>query len=282
MRTPAGPTLFVLVTCSLEESRDKVLQAVVDNLSECASRRPGLLDDMLVVDNASTMPATPQALKARFPHVWQTDRNVGYWSAIDWALRAHRDVLGGHDYRFVYVIESDMVHYALERLVEAESFLASRPDIGAVRCQEYSVAEQALYDKGAPMPGSCTWAWQSHVHRFTGQRIEHRPSGVAGIYETDFLTQLPALNRLTTLQDAFRKLRLVSSFAEPDFQRLCYEPYPVNALLDGGIYHCRLGAQGTGTTTGSWTPADVLRWTGYQETRRGKIVPAGSYTVVRA
>lgn len=280
--TSQGPTLFVLVTCSLDPTRDRVLRAVIENLAECSRVRPGFMDDLLVIDNASTVPGTVEALKARFPSVWRVDRNVGYWTAIDWALRSHPGLLRAEPHRFFYVIESDMVHYALERLVQAEAFLDTRQDVGTIRCQEYSVAERALYDKGSPCKASRTWAWQSHVHRFTGRRIEHRPSDVPGIYETDFLAQLPALNRLSVLARVFENLRRRPSFTEPDFQRLCFDEHPVNALLDGGIYHCRLGAQHSGTVTGSWTPAEALQAAGYHETRRGKIEEPGSFAVVRA
>lgn len=277
-----GSTLFVLVTCSLDQSRDHVLRAVVENLRECAFARPGFLDDLLVLDNASTVTGTVDMLRSLTKNVRRADRNVGYWTAVDWCLREHQSFMRPQPYDFVYVIESDMIHYDFGRLQAAEAFLANEPCIGAVRCQEFSIAERHLYDKNEPVPGSRTWAWQSHTHRFTGKGIKHRASSVPGIYETDFLTQLPALNRMAMLRDAFTLLSCRDGFSEPDFQKICYDRYPVNALLDGGIYHCRLSSLGSGAVTGSWTPQDKLATLGYQTTRCGRIEAPGTYRVTCA
>lgn len=279
----AQPTLFVMVTCSLDETRAAVLEKVVANVvQKCIPVRPSMLDNLLVVDNASTVPGTRELLASCFRHVYAVDRNVGYWTAVDWALREGPALLGRGDYRYVYVIESDMVHYDFHRLPDAESFLTLNPDIGAVRCQEFSISERALYDKNKPLPQSRRWAWQSHTHRFTGRPISHWPSTSPGVYETDFLTQLPALNRLSIIKAAFKELSCHDSFDETDLQRFCFEHHTVNALLDGGIYHARLGTDVDGPcVTGSWSPQSVLQATGYRATRTGWIDPPDTYCVTR-
>lgn len=281
--SPAQPTLFVMVTCSLDASRAAVLEKVAANVvQKCVTVRPTMLDDLLVIDNASTVPGTRELLASCFRHVHAVDRNVGYWTAVDWALAEGPALLGRDDYRYVYVIESDMLHYAFERLPVAECFLACRPDIGGVRCQEYSVEHQRLYDKERPRGSSRRWAWQSHTHFFTQQPIVHSPSGVLELYETSFLTQLPALNRIDVVRAAFDALRARRSFSEHDFQRECFERHPTNALLDGGIYHARLGTDVDGPcVTGSWSSQAVLQTTGYRATRTGWIDPPGTYRVTR-
>lgn len=276
------PTLFVMVTCSLDASRAAVLEKVAANVvQKCIPVRPTMLDDLLVIDNASTVPGTRELLASCFRHVHAVDRNVGYWTAVDWALREGPALLGRDDYQYVYVIESDMLHYDFHRLPKAEAFLASNLNIGAVRCQEFSIAERAFYDKNEPLPQSRRWAWQSHTHCFTGRPIRHWPSMTPEIYETDFLTQLPALNRIANVRAAFDVLRERRSFSEHDFQRECFERYPTNALLDGGIYNCRLTDLGTGAITGSWSSANTLQATGYRATRTGWIDPLDTYRVTR-
>ena len=81
------------------------------------------------------------------------------YAALDWILRNRAAALPGPACDLAYVIESDMIHYDVGRLAEAEAFLRTRPDVGAVRCMEYSVADRRLYDKSSPVPGGRRWAW---------------------------------------------------------------------------------------------------------------------------
>ena len=113
----------------------------------------------------------------------------------------------------------------------------------------------------------------------TGQKIEHVPSGVPGIYLTSFLTQLPALNRLDVLDRAFTALRTRGSFTEHDFQRACYDVHPTNALIDGGVFHVKLTAGDEPCMSGSWSSPQALGSVGYKATRQDKIVPPDGYSV---
>lgn len=272
-----GRTLHVLVTCSLDETRALILEDVITNLRSS----PSFADNLIVVDNASSVPGTLERLTDAFSHVYAANHNVGLWTAVDWALREGPKELG-REYDYVYVIESDMIHYAPERLADAEALLHDYPDIGAVRCQEYSIELRQLYDKDHPQRDSRRWAWQSSTNRFTGERIEFTQiDGRFGMYRTNFLTQLPALNRFKTVEHAMTSLRSRESFAEPDFQRACFDAYPINAIIDGGVYHARLSAQGTGTLTGSWTSPSEMQAVGYRTTRVDKIEPIGMYEIKR-
>jgi hypothetical protein len=203
------------------------------------------------------------------------DRNVGLWTAIDWTLRHAID-----EHEFIYVIESDVLHYAVEKIALAEDAMDRHPEIGCVRCQEYSVAERCLYDKDVPIAASRRWAWQGHRHRFTNKRIEHWQSDVSGVYLSDFLAVLPGLNRVRSMRTAFAALANMEMFSEPDFQREMWTQHPVNALIDGGAFHARLGAQGA-ALTGSWSNASELASVGYRQTRLDRIERDGSYVVRR-
>ena len=256
-----------------------MLKRVLENIVECSSARPQLLTDVIVFDNASTQPNTLEQLLNVFPRVHSSSRNVGYWTALDWILRHRGEELPTVDYDLIYVIESDMIHYDIAKLAEAEAFLRAQPDVGAVRCMEYSVADMHLYDKSRPVKGGRRWAWQNHSHLVTGQRIEHVQSSAPGIYLTTFLTQLPALNRLSVLDRAFEVLRSLPSFTEHDFQRACFEQHRTNALIDGGIFDVKLTAGDETCLSGSWSSQQQLSAVGYKETRRDVILPSDDFVV---
>ena len=262
---------FLMVTCCLEESRANLLQQVTDNLQ---TQAPELRDKITVFDNASTVPAAFTALSP-FSKVYQADRNVGYWSAIDWWLRH----LSADPPEFTYIIESDMMHYGFDKLWLCAWYLQSHPEVGSVRLHEYSVENKHLYNKDAPLPESRRSLWQSHTNKITGEPVQLVQSDVSDIWETNFLTQLPALNRYQTMVEIFNELRDQKSFSELDFQRLYWRRYQKTAILDGGIFHCNLNPYGAKGITGSWTSPAELKKIGYQTTRVASITPRDQYTV---
>lgn len=266
---------FLLVTCCLEESRARLLDRVVANLRDEA---PELATRLTVFDNASTVPGTRELLTSNFTDVWQADRNVGYWSAVDWWLWScqHRANVP----KYTYIIESDMIHYGFNRLWTCARYLDDNPDVGSVRLHEYSVADRHLYDKDKPRQDSRRNLWQTHHNRVTGLpvKIDHSSGD---IWSTTFLTQLPALNRYEAMLSVFEELSKLKKFTEFDFQSRYWQRYHRTGILDGGIFHCNLNPYGAGGVTGSWTnPADLDRL-GYQATRSAFIVPRDQYNVAR-
>lgn len=264
---------FLLVTCCLEQSRVEVLADVIRRLQEQA---PELHEHLTVFDNASTVPGVVDTLRDCFTHVYQADRNVGYWSAIDWWL----DHLSADPPAYTYIIESDMLHYDFQSVYKAADFLGRHPDLGAVRVYEYSIANRHLYNKDKPVPGSQTHAWQSHTNAVTGARIIHELVEEP-FYKTNFLTILPSVNRYDAMVQCFDKLRQLRGFSEPDFRRLYHDLYTHIALHDGGIFHCRESSSTSGRATGSWSSPQELVRLGYQPTRQATITPRDQYNVVR-
>ena len=266
---------FLLVSCCLELTRTKILSEVVSNLCEQA---PELKDRLIVFDNASTDKDAISLLKNNFRHVYRSNKNVGYWSAIDWWLTTleHQIVVP----EYTYIIESDMIHYDFNKIWMCANYLDRHPDVGSIRLHEYSFENRRLYDKDNPLPNSKRSLWQSHTNKVTGERIKFN-EGTNGIYETNFLTQLPALNRYTTMRSVFNVLKSMSDFSELDFQKLYHNIYSKTAILDGGIFHCNLNNFETKTLTGSWSPHSELTKFGYQRTRQSTIAPRDQYTVTR-
>ena len=263
---------FLLVTCCLEQSRTEILSHVVQNLCE---QNPILKNNLTVFDNASTDTNSVELLKANFDNVYRADKNVGYWSAIDWWLTTV-----DHQQKYIYIIESDMIHYDFDKILACESFLEKHPDVGSVRLHEYSVKNKHLYNKDAPLPESKRTTWQSHTNKITGQPI-HVIDSENDIYVTNFLTQLPALNRYETMKTVFNKLKTLSEFSELDFQRLYHNVYDKIAILDGGIFHCNLSMYETQTLTGSWSSRTLLEKFGYLRTRQSTIIPLDKYNVIK-
>ena len=265
---------FLLVTCCLERSRSEILAQVIGNLQKQAPEIQPVLD---VFDNASTEEGTIDVLKDCFSNVYQADHNVGYWTAVDWWLQ-HLTV---DPPAYTYVIESDMMHYDFNKIWTCADYLDVHPDVGAVRLHEYSIENYHLYNKDKPLPNSRRNLWQSHTNKVTGNDVQLIEPTKGDVWETTFLTQLPALNRYETLRDVFAELGTLEGFIEPDFQRLYWQRFQKTGILDGGIYHCDLNTYGTKTITGSWTNPAELERLGYQATRAGRIMPRESYTVVK-
>jgi hypothetical protein len=264
-------TKFLFVTCCLEESRAKVLKEVVENLSELKDIYG---DNLTVFDNGSTVDWVVPMLKENFDNVVVASKNVGYWSAIHWWLNnVEQD-------EFTYIIESDMMHYAMWKLAGAIDYLQKNPEMGSVRCHDYEVANWKLYDKNRPQANSKRNIWQSHTNKVTGKPIIHELKAQdPDIFETNFLTQLPALNRTTALKACFNELTTLDGFTEFDFQKMYWNQYPCTGIIDGGIFHCDAASWGQPVITGSWTDPKKLKQIGYQSTRVASIADLNDYSV---
>src|SRR5690606_16347772 len=149
--------------------------------------------------------------------VYVASENVGYWSAIQWWLT------NVEQSQYTYIIESDMIHYAMNKLVVAERALDDNTSIGSFRCHQYSVDEMHLYNKDLPVDGSKRNVWQSHTNKVTHKPIKHAhliTDDDTTLYTNAFLTQLPALNRSSSLKECIDLLSQYDKFTEFDFQKL--------------------------------------------------------------
>lgn len=265
-------TEVLFVTCCLERSRSEIVERVIENIHEQVPI--DVRDRMIVFDNASTDEGIVSLLGASFLNVWRSDKNVGYWSAIDWWLRRPSAA------KYTYIIESDMFHYGFKRIPLCEQFLEQNDDVGSVRLHEYIVSERHLYDKDRPRPDSRRSLWQSHTNKVTGKPVKLSQCN-DDVWSTTFLTQLPALNRRACMQDVFAELREMEQFTELDFQKKYWERYQRTGILDGGAFHCNVNPYGTIGLTGSWSSEEELKSVGYKQTRKASITRSSEYTVTR-
>ncbi len=243
-RTNMKDTLFLLVTCTKDVTRFEILKQVVDNLVHVIDKKT--LDDLLVFDNASSYEGSVKLLTDNFVNVYQSKTNIGLWSAIHWCLKNYQSLMK-RDYKYLYIIESDLIHSndTLKKLETCESFLESNSEVGFIRTEEFLVSQRHLYDKGSPKKDSRKYAWVTQNNFIQNKRVEFFQSDCDGMYKCNFLAKLPALSRIQTMKEVFLDLSNLKKFNETDYQKLYYQRYKISAVLDGGIFHSKLGNENT-------------------------------------
>lgn len=264
-------TLYLLVTCCVEQTRFDILKCVIENIkTEQCTKKFDIEDDLIVFDNGSTIEGVVDLLISNFKTVYRSNVNEGFWSAINWVIN---NVDVHHKYDYIYIIESDHIHFALEKIEKIETFLNLNPNVGGVRCQEFFVSERHLYDKTLPLQNSRTYAWVNQINEKTKKRIQIKQTDTPDFYITDFLSQLHSVNRIHAMKTVFSKLEQISysrKFSELDYQLLYYEIYPQFGIIDGGVFHAKLSWR-NGSLAGSYCGADARDKIGYQETRISSI-----------
>jgi glycosyltransferase involved in cell wall biosynthesis len=274
---PLDDILFVVVTCTMEESRERALRKLIQSLNS-EHRDVGFRENLLVFDNASRR---TDILESLDPSVIlaMSPENLGYWGALYWSM-AHARTLFGRHFKHIHPIESDLVIYDLERLAEAAAFLDDQDDIHTVRTQEFSVAQKSRYFKGTRhlLPRR-----RSQVAAYNGVTEEpvrfEKDDRFANIYRTNWHAKVPALHRFETLQETFGTLARRDCLTELDFMKAAHSRHPEVALLDGGIFYANLNNpiwpwEKKGIT-GSWQDSETLAEIGYRMTRTD-FIPKGT------
>lgn len=264
---------FLYVSCNKEQTRFDLQEEVLQNLRTELPKK--VLERFTCVDNASTIAETPKQLKNTFDYVIQFNQNYGLWSAINWWLQNTTS-----NSEFCYIVESDMFHYDFDKFFSLVEFLEKTPDIGAARCQEYSFKNMHLYDKHNQVEGSVKYAWQTHKNRVTSEKVRHELADEKNeIYTSNFLTQLPAINRRSELVKIFDVLSQNKNVDEFEFQKLYHETYKKTCFIEGGIYRCPNNLDNV-TMNGSWESESKIKQIGYRTTRIDKIEKVESYILL--
>tara|TARA_R100000808_G_C2155541_1_gene168594 strand:- start:17812 stop:18675 length:864 start_codon:yes stop_codon:yes gene_type:complete len=274
-------TLYVLVTCSKEETRHVCLEKTVKSLQDTQFLEV-YRDNILVFDNDSTYANTLKFLKDNFRNVYKSNINVGYWSAIKWAVDNHVEIMG-KKFKYIYPIESDCVYYDIEKLSYAEQFLDVCDLVGSVRCQEFSVSECHLYDKDIHTEKSRTHAWVRQTNYFTKEKVFFQKTDIPFVYLNNFVSLICCLNRMETMKLVFDELSMLDSFTELQFQAKFYQYYQLCGCIDGGVF-TSLGNDGdtlSGSLFGNQTK-QILSDAGYLPTRGSlNIVPPNEFVVTK-
>lgn len=264
-------TLFLLVTCSRDASRRDMAMTVTQNVVDRLAVL-GLTDRLVVFDNASTYKDHLTLLPAGV-RVCASEENLGYWSAIKWALD-HVSELASFPCDFLYIIESDLVHSDLAPLAMCERFLDSEPSASAVRTQEFSVRHRWRFDKRLRfLPFHVERSQVSLRNVVTNEAAWFKAAkGFPGMYLSNLHPKLPALQRVSLLQTVFDQLAAREGFVEADYFAEAMKIKPMIGVLDGGLYHSLTTWSDRGSViSGSYASAGQLVDTGYLPTRVCKI-----------
>ena len=247
--------------------------AVAKNLAETVPRA-GLADRFVVFDNASTFDDHLACLPPG-SLICRAERNVGYWAAIKWVLET-RVELFARPFDYLYIVESDLVHWDLRQLAACEAFLDAEQRASGVRTQEFSVRWRWRYDKRLKfLPFHVTRSEVALRNAITGERAWFSPvKEHDGIYLSNLHPKLPALNRISALDTVFAALATKDAFVEADFFRLMMGCHPLIGVFDGGLYHSLIsGSEGGTVVTGSYSANQALAKFGYHPTRSARISP---------
>lgn len=264
-------TIFLLVTCSPNEARNKLAIEVAKNLKNKLSEiNQG--DRLIVFDNASKH---LDHLEYIHPSavVCLSDFNIGFWAAIKWVLDNLARLNPG-TFDFIYIIESDLIHTDLSKLGKCESMLDQFDEISSVRTQEFSVKQRWRYDKKLRfLPFHIERSEVSLRNVVTNERAKFVPvNEVDDFYISNIHPKVPSLHRIDIFNKVINKLSCLEGFTELDY---CKETINLKAkvgVLDGGIYYEKFSwSEREGVVSGSYSSDDELRENGYLNTRKSSI-----------
>lgn len=273
-------TVYLLVTCCLDNSRKQLLQELIDQFKSQINLHGASIDDHLwAFDNGSLDEFNVKEIVTNLvkpDRVFYADKNYGYWSAINWFLK-YLDRSGlNKQYEYIHLIESDLSYFAINKFKMCELALDRYQHLGSIRCAELQVANAHLYDKNKPSRQSKKNIWSSqkdiHGNKVTFTKLDTE----LDLYETKFLSFLPHVSRLATMQSIFSKLEAKSRFLEPEYSQIYHESYQATGLIDGGIFNCDLPSYAT-ATKGS----EIINQnkTGYKETRCDTICSVNNMVI---
>ncbi|GAB4392147.1 MAG: hypothetical protein Tsb005_04900 [Gammaproteobacteria bacterium] len=258
----------------MEHSRAVLAEQVTRNLAEQNKLFP-FCNDLIVFDNGSVyenaltyLPKNTRCVKA--------SENIGYWGAIYWILHNYQHIFQRH-FKYIYIIESDLLHYDMPRLISAEQLLDNEMQIGTVRTQKFSVKWRWLYDKRwSFLPFSQKHSVVAQYNAVTHEKIWYKKIAVQErLYLTNFHSKLPALNRVDAMIDVFNTLSAKKIITEMDYIELYYQHYQLTAVLDGGIYWSPASIPNTEIVSGSYSNEAQLTQANYKSSRVSDIVNSG-------
>ncbi len=263
--------LFVLITCSLDKSRDDVFEKVSKNILQL-EKKFRFFKDLIVFDNASVSQKTLKCLK-NFPKVFRSSKNIGLWSGLYWILCNYKNYLK-KEYDYIYFMESDCIHFNLDKLIEAEHFLDNNQEIGSIRCQKFSVAFKFLYNK------------DSFFSRLVNDPIRLRsfPSNknayfikiphYKNLYKSNLHAKLVGLSKIQLLKKIFQNLSNNDSITENDFFCEYWKFYKAIGIINGGTMTDLAGRNQRGKILMSGINT-LDNNKGYLDSRNSKLIRKG-------
>ena len=281
IQTKTKETLYLLVTCTMEETRYDVLKKCVESVKSNFSKE-NIDKDFLVFDNNSSHSKNDKFLLENFSNIVKSKQNVGLWSAVNWVVENYKDIMK-REYKNICLIESDLVFYDTSSLPIVEMFLNSNEssDVGCVRIKEYSVKDNHLFDKAKVNSSMKTYRSRCmHMNYVSKKAVTFQETSFKNIHISNFHSLICAINRIDFLRTILKNLATKEKFIESHFYEEAYKLRKKCGVVDKGCFF-ELSADinrkspGSILIESSYTNVNKLRSLGYVETRlNNKITQA--------
>lgn len=263
--------LFVVVACSREPSRALGFSKTVKSVARVHKSSP-FARNLVLFDNASVYHEPLKYWQAPAMFVF-SEENIGYWSALYWTLQNCENIFDG-DFDYIHPVESDTLLFKLDRLAEAVRFLYTRQSYHVVRTQEFSVKWRQFFLKGKRSFLKVNRSIVAPYHGVTGEPVKFEEvEGFNHVFSANWHAKLPALHRISSIRQAFSKLKNQEVVTELDFMRTMADVNDKVGVLDGGVWrlqqHFRKDRKGT--ISGSYSNKEELEKVNYRASRCDRI-----------
>ena len=222
--------LILLVVCSMESERNELAIRTIQNLNKLMKR---IEIKLVVFDNGSTIKNYRRFLPTNSELI-ESPINLGFWSAIYWVLNQDR-----LRQKYIYIIESDLVHTSLVELQDLKEFLDSNSQINCVRTQEFSNKMRWRYNKNLKfLPFHKTRSEIILKNYVTNEKAWFRKSkNIRNIYISNLHAKIPAFHRWENLRKNLQKLSKMENFTEGDFFQFAYQESKLVGIHIPGLYY---------------------------------------------
>lgn len=235
----------------MSKDRYEIAKKVLRSLK---SSSRGLDFQIVVIDNGSRFKIDSGDLPERSTY-FEMPINLGYWGLLYWALFSENSPLASNDSQYIYIIESDHIHYAFGELSKIVNALNVFEEIASARVQEFSIKFKYFYSKEARfLPFRKKRSYVSLRNAVTKERAKFdRIENMPNLYKSNLHSRLPSVFRMSVLRIAFNELARKEQFSEYDFFEIFYRLSPTILIFDKGIYYPASSAQNSKKVlSGSW------------------------------
>lgn len=225
----------LLILCSMTKDRFEIAIKVVDSISNFFEATGCKL---WVLDNGSKYKIDLNAYP-RGTSIINLENNIGYWGALHWFLNSDLSPIYQSYKKYLYIIESDHIHFDIFKLYDVINFMNAYLDINCVRVSEFSVKKRLLYSKEAKfLPFRKNRSLVSLINHITNEQAKFwRSSKTCEVYFSNLHSRLPSVLRTEILVKVFQQLAQLNNFDEKDFYRAMHSYSDIIGVLDSGIYY---------------------------------------------
>ena len=266
----SGNLIVLVVLCSMTNDRYEIAKRVLDSIKELEND-PNY--QIIIIDNGSSMkiPFQELPLSARY---LEMKSNLGYWGILYWFLFSQQSPIFDYESEYVYIVESDHVHFNARLLRDVVIALNKHTKIVSARVQEFSVNFRWFYSKSHRLlPFRVRRSITSLRNAVTGERVKFcRTMDNRDMYLARWHARLPSVSRLSALRSVFNELSMLENFTEFDFFRLMRDLSEEVLVLNHGIFFPASSASNSKKVlSGSWITNYKGQFAEYQPTRQSQL-----------